>query len=81
LFFHLIGLYTEINAQAIQGTLNNLAHTKLSHGDNFNRVSVISHRHMKVQRLFKERVLTYMVGPAKPSDTFSGKDYGHFSTQ
>ena len=23
----------------------------------------------------------YMVGPAKPCDTFSGKDYGHFSTQ
>lgn len=23
----------------------------------------------------------YLVGPAKPSDTFSGKDYGHFSTQ
>lgn len=23
----------------------------------------------------------YTVGPAKPSDTFSGKDYGHFSTQ
>ncbi len=22
-----------------------------------------------------------LVGPAKPSDTFSGKDYGHFSTQ
>ena len=25
--------------------------------------------------------LGYTVGPAKPSDTFSGKDYGHFSTQ
>ena len=24
---------------------------------------------------------SYFVGPAKPSDTFSGKDYGHFSTQ
>ena len=24
---------------------------------------------------------SYVVGPAKPSDTFSGKDYGHFSTQ
>lgn len=29
-FFAWIGLYTEINAQAIQGTLNHLAHTKLS---------------------------------------------------
>lgn len=27
---------------------------------NFNRVGVISHRHTKVQRLFKERVLNYM---------------------
>lgn len=53
-------MYTEINAQAIQGTLNNLTPTKLSHGDNFNRVGVISHRHTKVQRLFKERALTYM---------------------
>ena len=23
----------------------------------------------------------YVVGPAKPCDTFSGKDFSHFSTQ
>lgn len=34
-----------------------------------------------VEELAAQNSPAYLIGPAKPSDTFSGKDYGHFSTQ